>query len=300
MSAPRTLLRSLSGHTRVTGAIIALLLATSSASSFAAASKMDPLVRVAAARLRAGVSLEEMRAERNAVNQQGDLDVFIRGTVSRGQLEALGVKVRTEVNGIFTAYIPPSALEAVANLPTVVSIRGSAPAEPTLNASIPAIGANVVRGAGPAFSGTNGAGILVGDVDSGVDFDHGDFKNAAGLTRFVNIWDQTVAGAPPAGYGIGTEWSPAQINGGSCTETDLSGHGSHVLGIIGGDGSQTGGSVPAFTYAGVAPQADLLMVKTTFSTTDVLDGVSYILGRGSALGKNTVVQPFARQPVRPA
>ena len=131
--------------------------------------------------------------------------------------------------------------------------------------------------------------MLVGDVDTGVDYGHGDFDDAAGNTRLVNIWDQTVNGAAPAGYGYGTEWSSAQIDANTCTETDLNGHGTHVLGTIGGDGSQTGYGFAPFTYAGMAPKADLIMVKTTSYTTAILDGVQYIFQRATALGRNCVV-----------
>src|SRR6185503_18468917 len=67
------------------------------------------------------------------------------------------------------------------------------------------------------------------------------------------------------------------------------GHGTHVLGIAGGDGSATGGGVPAYTYAGMAPKADLVVVKTDMSDTGVLDGVAYVMNRATALGKPAVV-----------
>jgi subtilisin family serine protease len=171
----------------------------------------------------------------------------------------------------------------------VSSIQGSAPVEPELNLSVPSTGANLLRGAGPTFTGYNGQGVIVGDVDSGVDYNHDDFKDAGGLTRFVNIWDQTVnTGPAPAPFAYGTEWTPAQIDANASTEVDVSGHGTHVMGIAGGDGSGTGGAVPPFTYVGMAPRADLIMVKTTSTSSAVLDGVAYVFGRATALGKNAV------------
>src|SRR4029079_19016803 len=144
--------------------------------------------------------------------------------------------------------IPLSAVDKVAALPGVRRIEGAAPCELELDASVPSTGANLLRGAGPAFPGLNGAGILVGDVDSGVDYGHDDFKDAGGLTRFTNIWDQTVNTRPaPVPYAYGTEWTPAQIDANASTEVDVSGHGTHVMGIIGGDGSGTGGAVPQVT-----------------------------------------------------
>jgi hypothetical protein len=250
--------------------------------------KLDPRARVALAAIENGESAAALKGRAAAVNSELELDVFIVGNASRAELEAAGARIRTEVpgTGIFTAYIPASAIDAVSSIAGVTRIQGSAPCEPELAVSVPTTGANLLRGAGPAFTGLSGAGIILGDVDSGVDYAHGDFKDAGGLTRFVNIWDQTTsdAAAPPA-FGYGSEWDAASIDANACTEVDLSGHGTHVMGIQGGDGSQTGGVIPQFAYAGMAPKADLIMVKTNFQNSGVLDGVAYVFQRATDLGK---------------
>jgi len=97
----------------------------------------------------------------------GDLDVFITGNVSRGELEAAGAIVRTEFpGGIFTAFLPVAAIDAVAALPGVERIKGAVTYEENLNASLPTTMADIQRAAGPGFAGANGAGVLVGDIDS--------------------------------------------------------------------------------------------------------------------------------------
>src|SRR5580765_1535043 len=270
---------------------IAIVLALALVPTFASAesSKLDPRARIALARLAQGASIESMIEQGMPVTASGALDVFINGNVSRAQLEALGVEVRTVLPGVMTATIPAGVVAQVEALPEVTGIHGAVVTEPELNASVPAMGVSVLRGVGPAFTGYNGQGVLVGDVDSGVDFRHGDFDDNSGATRLVNIWDQTVGGTPPAGYGYGTEWSPAQIDANTSTEIDQVGHGTHVLGIAGGDGSQTGGTVPAYTYAGVAPKADLLMVKTDFITTHIVDAVNYVFQKAASRAQNAVV-----------
>ncbi len=258
--------------------------------AFAESSKLDPRARVALAQLRAGVAVSDMKDRSAAITAAGDLDVFIQGTVSRPELEAAGAQVRTELPGIFTATVPASAIDAVAALAGVDAIRGAAPVELELDASTPTTGANLLRGAGPGFAGLNGAGVIVGDVDTGVDYDHGDFRDAANNTRLLNIWDQTDAIGPnPGGFAYGSEWNAADINAHTARQVDTNGHGTHVMGIAGGDGSDTGGAVPAFTFVGMAPMADLVEVKTDLTTTHVIDGVSYIFGRATSLSKNAVV-----------
>jgi subtilisin family serine protease len=132
------------------------------------------------------------------VQATGELDVFVVGSVSREALEHAGARVRSEANGVFTAWIPQTAIDAVAALPGVRRIEGAAPMEPLLDVSIPTIGVNAARGAPPLFPGYNGQGVLVGAVDSGVDYDHGDFVDPSGNTRFVGIWDQKRSGRTDA------------------------------------------------------------------------------------------------------
>jgi hypothetical protein len=257
--------------------------------AIAETSKLDARARVALAQLQSGAAPRTLVQRSAAVNELGEIDCFIVGNVTRAQLEAAGARIRTQMGDVFTAYVPVEAMGAIEALAGVRAISGAAPVEEQNDLGVASTNANNLRGAGPAFTGLNGQNVLVGDVDSGIDFDHGDFKDAGGLTRLVNIWDQTVAGAPPFGFAYGTEWNAAQINGALCTETDVSTHGTHVMGTAGGDGSSTGGVIPAFTYAGMAPRADLIMVKTNFLTTGVADGVNYIFQRATALGKNAVV-----------
>lgn len=84
-----------------------------------------------------------------------------------------------------------------------------------------------------------GEGVLVAIIDSGIDYSHPDFRNEDGTTRIIALWDQTIPGNPPEGYGIGTLYSMDRINEALSKRTkpeqldivpsvDLSGHGTHV------------------------------------------------------------------------
>lgn len=112
-----------------------------------------------------------------------------------------------------------------------------------------------------------GRDILVAVIDSGVDYAHPDFINDDGTTRILYLWDQSVSGNPPKGYNMGTEYTAEQINEALRADTpsernrivpsrDVSGHGTHVLGIACGNGRASGGK-----YTGCAPQADIIAVK---------------------------------------
>ena len=86
--------------------------------------------------------------------------------------------------------------------------------------------------------GYTGAGVVVAVVDSGVNYDHLDLAD--------HLWDGGEA-FPHHGYDV--------VNGDD-DPMDDKGHGTHVAGIVCGDG--TSGS-----QTGVAPDATLMCVKTT-------------------------------------
>lgn len=114
----------------------------------------------------------------------------------------------------------------------------------------------------------SGAGVLVGIIDSGIDYTHPDFCKEDGTTRIVALWDQSSdSGNPPKGYTIGTLFTGEQINFALqeavrenqrriVPSVDLSGHGTHVAGIAAGNGRASGGQ-----YRGVAYASELLVVK---------------------------------------
>jgi len=252
--------------------------------------KLDRRTVEALSLLRAGERPGLLASAGAPVTARGDLDVFILGPVTREEVQGLGGRVRTSRPGVMTAFLPAAAVQGVAALDRVHRIIGASPVRPDLDSSVPATNATSLRGPAPDFNGINGEGVVVGDVDTGVDFDHEDFKNPDGSTRLLFIWDQTDAVGPaPAGMGYGSEWDAAAINAGTARETDTAGHGTHVLSIAAGDGSATGGGQPAFQYVGMAPRADLIMVKTGFSDTQIVDGVQYVFDRAAALGKSAVV-----------
>ncbi len=121
----------------------------------------------------------------------------------------------------------------------------------------------------------NGQGVLVGIVDTGIDVSHTAFKSG-GSTRIVNYLDQEK----------GVEFTSAQINAGSAGgSVDEIGHGTHVAGIAAGNG---GGS-PNGEWAGVAPNADLAIVKTTFSSSDIALAVNHIFSVADARSQPCVV-----------
>ncbi|MGH9798605.1 MAG: S8 family serine peptidase, partial [Candidatus Polarisedimenticolia bacterium] len=148
--------------------------------------------------------------------------------------------------------------------------------------------------------GTAGAGAIVGVIDTGIQWDDRDFRNADGSTRILGIWDMTLpldpGAPPPPGFTFGRYFDRAAIDaaldGGPALATgDGHGHGTHVAGTAAGNGRETGQGVPAGTFAGVAPEADLLIVRVFdddgafCAECDLTAAVQFIQQTAAALGR---------------
>ena len=217
------------------------------------------------------------------------VSVILKGSVSSAEMQAIGIEVGAEAGGYRTARVPLSALPAFLKLPGLEKVSLGYELKTDLDVSVADVGGNLKRSNQPPLYGWNGKGVIVGIVDTGTDYQHDDFRNPDGSTRFLSIWDQNAGGTPPPAFGYGNECTQAQINAGTCTETDPNGHGSHVLGIAAGDGSATGNFEPNFTYVGMANAANIVAVATDFSQAGVVDGVDYIFQKAASLGMPAVV-----------
>lgn len=139
----------------------------------------------------------------------------------------------------------------------------------------------------------SGKGVLVGIIDSGIDYTHPDFRNEDGTSRILYIWDQTIQGSPPAGFKNGTEYDNNQLNtalGHPEPETivpsmDTAGHGTAVAGVAAGNGRASDGF-----QRGVAPEALIIVVKLgqrgieNFTrSTEVMRATKYIIDKAETL-----------------
>ena len=51
------------------------------------------------------------------------------------------------------------------------------------------------NGVSPLSNSHTGNGVIIGFIDTGIDFTHDDFKNPDGSTRIISLWDQNLATA---------------------------------------------------------------------------------------------------------
>lgn len=153
----------------------------------------------------------------------------------------------------------------------------------------------------PAF-GNQGQGVLIGFVDTGIDYQNPLFRKADGSSRILGIWDQTLeTGAPDPVNGFqalyGTQYSKEEIDQALAApdplalvpSADENGHGTFLASVA------AGGEDPDQDFTGAAPRASIAMVKLkpakaylrdfyliregadAYQENDIMMGVAYLL-----------------------
>lgn len=216
----------------------------------------------------------------NPIDREWELIIKYSGDL--GDIRALAVQVTELLNGYAVITIRESLIQRLAELPQVEYIEKPKRLffQVTNGKRVSCI--NELQDS--RFS-LFGQGVLIGIVDSGIDYMNPAFRNPDGTTRIRNLWDQmSTQGEPPRGYALGTEYSSEQINAAVRTSNmearrelvgsvDVTGHGTQVAGIAAGNDG---------TFRGVAPESELLVVKMGSPrqdgfprTTELMLGVDY-------------------------
>lgn len=153
-----------------------------------------------------------------------------------------------------------------------------------------------------------GKGVIVGIIDTGIDYTNPVFRYADGTSKIISIWDQTIDSEdryPNTDYTAyyGTEYTTEQINQALKSENPLqivpsmdeNGHGTKLAGIA------AGAEDVQNNFSGVAPDADLVIVKlkpaksfltdyysipsnaVCYQENDIAWAIQYIIDRASRL-----------------
>jgi subtilisin family serine protease len=121
-------------------------------------------------------------------------------------------------------------------------------------------------GTGAANTGRTGRNVIIGIIDTGVDWCHPAFRRSDGSSKILYYY------VPETN----TEYTKTQIeqfiSEGWCAG-DYHGHGTHVAGIA--------------SY--IAPDADLIVVRTNLEDTDIILGLRYLRNKKDSLGRPMVV-----------
>jgi subtilisin family serine protease len=151
----------------------------------------------------------------------------------------------------------------------------------TLSALNPIQTANIYKFHDSPFLTLRGQGVLIGILDTGIDYMNQEFMYENDTTRVLRLWDQTITGGrPPQDFNFGVEFSSEDINraiasgrnGGDpyaiVGSRDELGHGTAMAGIIGARGRNP-------DLRGAAPDSEFVVVKmktarrSTLETQDI-------------------------------
>ncbi|MBN7774533.1 S8 family peptidase [Clostridium aminobutyricum] len=153
-----------------------------------------------------------------------------------------------------------------------------------------------------------GRGVIVGIVDTGIDYTLDVFKYEDGTSKIQYIYDQTGRGDSPLGFLIGAEYTNAQINEALQSENpydivpqrDTVGHGTFLASLAAGRETTD--------FVGAAPDSELIVVKlrgarpfyremylippeqeNAYESSAVMVGIDYILTRARELDRPVVI-----------
>lgn len=142
-----------------------------------------------------------------------------------------------------------------------------------------------------------GRDVILGFLDTGIDYENMAFRSPGGASRILEIWDQTIqSGEPPEGISYGSVYTRADINAALNSDTpkalvpteDREGHGTRLASIAAGSENEEQ------DFTGAAPECDIAVVKLkqakpyllefyaispdtlAFSETDIMMGLRYL------------------------
>jgi len=153
----------------------------------------------------------------------------------------------------------------------------------------------------------NGQGVLIGFVDTGIEYTNPLFKNADNSTRIISIWDQSIENMQASSdiFYYGTQYDETQINEALKNEAPLSivpstdqiGHGTMLAGLAGGS------RIEESDFVGVVPLSQYIVVKLKpaksnlkqlllvpedvicYQENDIMFGITYLINVANRLGK---------------
>lgn len=151
-----------------------------------------------------------------------------------------------------------------------------------------------------------GSGVLIGILDTGIDYTNPVFRYEDGTSKIVAIWDQSIQdGTMPNLFNYGSEYTKEDINRALQSDDpysivpsrDENGHGTFMAGIAGGREDREA------DFVGAAPLAEFIIVKLkpakqylrryyrirdgvdAYQENDIMMAMSYILFNARAFGK---------------
>lgn len=191
---------------------------------------------------------------------------------SVADVEAAGAVVTNEIGRVLIAKIPVDAIETLAGLDAVERISISRPVRVLNDVAREVTHTDMLHTGSQTDQPYTGEGVIVGIVDSGIDYNHIDFKDEDGNSRVVRA------------YCEGKTYATPEDIAGLTTDDRTTTHGTHVAGTAAG--SYTGNNLQ-----GMAPDADLYLcgLGASMNTTSMVACADEVVSYAREVGKPVVI-----------
>ncbi len=164
---------------------------------------------------------------------------------------------------LLTARVPSKEVSKLSAMKEVEHIQASETYYGLMDKVRPETGVDKLHAGEGLETPYTGKGVLVGIIDQGFEYRHLAFLDQDGKPRVKAVWDRT-------GYADGTGSDPVTEIPFQGDNLGSDGHATHVTGIA------AGSKIAENDYYGIAPDADIIMIPSTFDSNEVLEDVQYI------------------------
>ncbi|WP_170415754.1 S8 family serine peptidase [Ruegeria atlantica] len=190
------------------------------------------------------------------------------------ELDNIGGKIVSRGPNVVLANIPKENIAELDRIPGLRRAELSRKLHMLLDeARGPATRADIAAASHPTLTGYN---VVVGIVDSGVDWTHPDFQsgpNDSRLEMFIHARRDQASDQDIFDVFDKSQIDNALAGGVGVPQGDLNGHGTHCLSIAAGNGRASNGA----QFRGVAPRATLMGVRSdSLFDTHTIEGIRRI------------------------
>ena len=181
-------------------------------------------------------------------------------------IKADGYYVNVLGDELLTTQVPVSYIETLETNELVTCLEGVGKRQPNNDLARVESGADKIQDGIELETPFSGKGVLVGIIDEGFKWDHIAFKKDDGTSRFKWIWERRNF---PDNTQPKTERTTT-IPEGEDLWVGGNGHATHVA------GTAAGSRISENDYYGVATEADLVGISTSFNDAELLEDVRTI------------------------
>lgn len=184
-------------------------------------------------------------------------------------LHKAGYEAAIITSDFLTATIPAHYLDSLTTLPQVISVESPRVFSPLLDEARKDGKVDLLQAGTGLDTPFTGRGVIIGVIDRSFQYRHPAFLDpTTGESRVRVVWDRS-GYSPNATQDKSLKPITDIPDGTDLVDLSANGHGTHVAGIAAG--SETGNQLH-----GIAPEAELILIPSTFLSKEVIEDVKYI------------------------